>query len=123
MPTIPPGEAILDAKNCIVTGASRGLGTFIARELLRDGANLLLVGSAATRLAECCDELRAVARPGQTVDACVADLSEPDSAERVVDAAWRAWPRLDGLVNNAAIQGPIGVAWITNGQAGSGQSR
>jgi 3-oxoacyl-[acyl-carrier protein] reductase len=48
------------------------------------------------------------------------DLADHDCAERIVSAALASWPRVDVLINNAAIQGPIGplvrndwAAWVT----------
>lgn len=93
-----------------MTGASRGAGIPIAERLWSAGASLLLVARSETVLARC-RELARGARGGQQVHACVADLADAATPERILAEARRLWPRLDGLVNNAAIQGPIGPVW------------
>ena len=98
----------LTGKNCIVTGASRGVGVDIAKRLCELGANLLLVARSGAAVRQRCEEL---ARSGRQVHGCAVDLAAPRSAERIVEEARRQWDRLDGLVNNAAIQGPIGPLW------------
>lgn len=100
----------LRGTHAIVTGASRGVGVHIAERLWRAGASLLLVARSETVLARC-RELSGSARDGQQVHACVADLADPAAPDRIMAEAQRLWPRLDGLVNNAAIQGPIGPLW------------
>lgn len=94
----------------IVTGASRGVGVHIAERLWRAGASLLLVARSEAVFARC-RELARSAREGQQVHGCIADLADPAAPDRIMAEAQRLWPRLDGLVNNAAIQGPIGPLW------------
>ena len=101
----------LTGQNCIVTGASRGLGASIAARLWKSGSNLLLVGRSEQQLRDAAQDLSASGGASQTVHVCPIDLSDSDSGERILDHARRLWTRLDGLVNNAAIQGPIGVLW------------
>lgn len=97
--------------NSIVTGASRGLGAAIATELHRRGVNLLLVARCADSLEERRRELLALGSSAATIHTCAADLVDPRSPGRIIEEARRQWSRLDALVNNAAIQGPIGNLW------------
>lgn len=111
MPATSSRRADLGGKNCIVTGASRGAGAVIAARLYELGANLLLVARSTEALRVRRDELaRAVAGSGQ-LHILAADLAAPEAAGRILGEARRIWSRLDGLVNNAAIQGPIGPLW------------
>ena len=91
----------LAGKNAIVTGASRGLGLAIAEALGRAGANLLLVARSAEALA--------AAAPDAHI--FPADLEHDSAPEAILTEACRLWPRLDILINNAAIVGPIGKLW------------
>jgi short-subunit dehydrogenase len=93
----------------VVTGASRGLGRLCARELAAHSANLLLIGRDQMALAEVAAEIR-VNYPGREVTTLGCDLCDPDAAARVREAADQLG-RVDILVNNAAVQGPIGPAW------------
>jgi short-subunit dehydrogenase len=93
----------------IVTGASRGLGRLCARELATHGVNLLLVARNQTALADVAVETK-MKYPGCEVTTLGCDLRDPDASERVREAADQLGP-IDILVNNAAVQGPIGRAW------------
>jgi len=81
--------------NVLITGATRGLGAVLARVFLDKGANVLAVGRSFSGGAD-----------------IVADLSQPEvAASSILAAAQAAVPRIDVLINNAAVQGPIGPLW------------
>ncbi len=101
----------LVGKNALITGASRGLGRDIARALWREGANLLLVARTQPALSDVRAELMTAAHSGQHANVVTADLAEPDAPSKIVASARRIWDRVDILVNNAAVLGPIGNAW------------
>jgi NAD(P)-dependent dehydrogenase (short-subunit alcohol dehydrogenase family) len=84
----------LDGKVAIVTGASAGLGARFAEVLNLAGAATVLVARRADRIGALAERLgRSHAVP--------ADLSDPASAQRVVDEAVAAFGQVDILVNNA----------------------
>lgn len=99
---------LLDGRQCLVTGASRGLGAAIAERLWAEGASLLLTSRRNGGL----DAVRArlTPRPDSEVHAVEADFARPDAAALVLDEARRRFGGIDVLVNNAAIQGPVGPA-------------
>jgi 3-oxoacyl-[acyl-carrier protein] reductase len=94
----------------IVTGASRGLGRLIAIELASAGVDVLMVGRDEQALAQ---TAQAAPKSAASLHPFVYDLSRPEAAETVVLAA-RQLGGVDILVNNAAIQGPIGPLWETD---------
>jgi NAD(P)-dependent dehydrogenase (short-subunit alcohol dehydrogenase family) len=100
----------LAGKNALITGASRGLGQEIARAMWRHGANLLLVAQAETPLLELRDQLLRNRAAGH-VHIVAADLMAENAVPTIVETTRRVWDRVDILVNNAAILGPIGNAW------------
>ena len=95
---LPPKSSPL----AVVTGASRGLGRLIASELFRTGARLLLVARDSGALTSVGAEF-----PGARVLAL--DIAQEGAAERIAAVAAQLGGS-DILVNNAAIQGPIGPA-------------
>jgi NAD(P)-dependent dehydrogenase (short-subunit alcohol dehydrogenase family) len=92
----------------VVTGASRGLGRLCARELAAHGADLLLIARDLTALGDVAGEITAQ-YPGCTVTTLGCDLGLPEAPRHVREAAEQLGP-VDILVNNAAVQGPIGPA-------------
>jgi len=96
-------------KNAIITGASRGLGLEIAKIMWQQGANILLVSRDAGSLETVIKNLEH--RPEQRVYFTPVDLAYENSLDIIMAAAQSHFDKLDILVNNAAIQGPIGPSW------------
>ena len=96
----------LSGQVALVTGASRGLGLLIARELARRGARLVICARGGDDLRAAADDLRS---RGADVLAVDCDLADRTQAEQLVDQAATHYGRLDILVNNAGIiqVGPV----------------
>jgi NAD(P)-dependent dehydrogenase (short-subunit alcohol dehydrogenase family) len=92
-----------------ITGASRGLGRLCAHELAAHGADLLLIARDQEALADVAHKVRGKC-PGRLINTLGCDFGDPEAPRRVREAAERHGS-VDILVNNAAIQGPIGLAW------------
>lgn len=94
----------------IITGAGSGIGRAIALRLGREGWRLLLVGRGMRTLRETDELLVAGARVPEATELLPVDLADSKSARAVIDAAMRAFGRVDGLVNNAGAskRAPIG---------------
>jgi 3-oxoacyl-[acyl-carrier protein] reductase len=101
----------LKGKNIIITGASRGLGVYITRAMWDSGANLFLVARSVDALNELKKDLETDAAPGQEVYITIADLGLSDATDVILKEAHQVWGRLDGLINNAGILGPVGPIW------------
>jgi NAD(P)-dependent dehydrogenase (short-subunit alcohol dehydrogenase family) len=106
---------MLFKKNTLITGASRGLGAELATALWEAGANLLLVSRYETSLTSLINKLGK--RDGQIAVFIARDLSNPASISDIFDFAKVHFPTLDLLINNAAIQGPIGPLWKIDWEA------
>jgi NAD(P)-dependent dehydrogenase (short-subunit alcohol dehydrogenase family) len=87
----------------VVTGASRGIGRAIALALVREGAHVIGVARSANALVPIVQEVAAL---GGGFDPLALDLSDPDAAQELTRAL-DPWGRLDMLVGNAAILGPL----------------
>jgi short-subunit dehydrogenase len=86
----------------LVTGASSGIGSALARRLARRGYEVWL---AARRLPELEDEARTIQSEGGRAHAVVLDVSQPEEAERAVAALDRDVGGIDLVVANAGIGG------------------
>jgi 3-oxoacyl-[acyl-carrier protein] reductase len=88
----------LAGKVAIVTGAGSGFGEGIARLYAEEGAKVLVADIAGQQAQRVTNQIRAA---GGDAQACVADVSQKDDFQGMVDAALDAWGRLDIVVNNA----------------------
>lgn len=84
----------VDGKVVLITGASSGLGSDLARALHERGARVVAVARRADRLEELRSEL-----DGLTVGTC--DVTSDADRNEAVQLALREHGRIDGLVNNA----------------------
>lgn len=94
----------LKNKSIIITGAAMGLGLAAAKELARQGAHLTLVDFNEQTLKAAQQEL-AREFPGEKIITVVGDASKEEDVKRYIDAAVKAFGRIDGLYNNAGIEG------------------
>ncbi len=90
----------------LVTGGGSGIGKGVAAALVASGANVMLMGRSADRLAAAADEIKA-GGSGE-VNYEPADITNEDEVARVVDAvvAWQG--KLDGVVNSAGGSNTVG---------------
>jgi acetoacetyl-CoA reductase len=92
----------LDDQVAIVTGASRGIGRAVAKELAAYGANVVVnyfQSEAAAR--EVVAEINK-AGPGRAI-AIRAGVAHPDDVQTMVDQTIKEFGRIDILVNNAGV--------------------
>lgn len=86
----------------LVTGAGGQIGTAIARAIAARDARVVLADR----------DTAALARAAATIDGGPAtmklDVTDPDEVRQLVARVLHSAGRLDGLVNNAGLEGPIG---------------
>jgi short-subunit dehydrogenase len=97
-----------DETTALVTGASSGIGTELARGLAARGFHLTLVARRADRLEELSEELGQRFGVEAAVDPC--DLGDPEARRNLVDRVGRRKRRVAVLVNNAGF-GTYGTFW------------
>lgn len=93
-----------EGKVIIVTGAGAGLGQAAARVLADEGARLALIDLDGEGLEETKAGILADS-PGTEVLTVVADVSSEPAVRNYVEATRDRFGRLDGLYNNAGIEG------------------
>src|SRR5712692_7464458 len=94
-------EKKLTGKVAIVTGASKGIGAGIAKQLAAEGASVV-VNYASSK--EGADRVVAeIERSGGTALAVRANVAKKADIERLFAETEKAFGRLDVLVNNAGV--------------------
>lgn len=104
MSAASPDTLDLSGRVALVTGASRGIGYFIARELAQAGAHVVAVARTVGGLEELDDEIRSAGGQATLVPL---DLTDMAGIDRLGGAIHERWGKLDVLVANAAILGVI----------------
>ena len=86
----------------LVTGASRGLGKAMAIALAQAGADVALSARSSDRLKQVSNEIRKFGRKALVFPG---DVSKETQVKQVVDAARKAFGKIDILINNAGVWG------------------
>ena len=94
----------LTGKIALVTGASRGIGYATALALAREGAHVVAVARTVGGLEELDDAIRAI---GGSATLVPLDLKDYDGIARLGAALAERYRRLDILIGNAGILGPL----------------
>ena len=88
-------------KTALITGASRGIGLAIARQLGLDGYNVVMVATGTREKNSAA--ISGLENLGITVKYVQADISKTEDRQRVVREAVALFGRIDVLVNNAGV--------------------
>jgi NAD(P)-dependent dehydrogenase (short-subunit alcohol dehydrogenase family) len=88
----------------LVTGASRGIGAALALQLAEAGAHIVAVARTVGALEELDDKIKAA---GSTATLVPLDVKDSDGIARLALALNERYQRLDVLVGNAGILGPL----------------
>ena len=87
-------------RTVLITGANRGIGLAIARQLAELG-NLVLLGSRGTKVGE--DAANSLCRLGLEVIPVHLDLNVPATIDTAVKSTAKSGRQIDTLVNNAGV--------------------
>jgi short-subunit dehydrogenase len=93
---------ILRGKNCLITGATGGLGKEIAKEFAKNGCNLFLTGRNNEKLNELKNELEN-SENNIKIGFEQADLSNISEIQKLIDQTKKIFSNIDVLVNCAGI--------------------
>lgn len=89
----------LKDKIAVVSGASKGIGRAVARELAAQGCDVVLVARTQSLLDEAVSQIKQ--ESGRNAIAVAVDLREPLAVTKVADTIKGKYDKLDILVNNA----------------------
>ena len=98
----------LKDKRAIVTGGSRGIGKAIARQLAKEGVDVVISARGQEQLEATANEL--ANETGRRIIPIVADTGNDEAVTNLVNKAVKALGGIDILVNNAALPGGISPA-------------
>src|SRR5476651_1655282 len=88
----------------LVTGASRGIGAALALQLAQAGAHVIAVARTVGGLEELDDQIRGA---GGSATLVPLDMKDSDGIARLALALNERYGRLDVLIGNAGILGPL----------------
>lgn len=92
---------MLKGKNALVTGASRGIGRAIARELAKNGAFVVVNYNGSKEKAE--ETVAMIKEEGGDAVAVCCNVSDDATCKAIIDALVKEYGHIDILVNNAGI--------------------
>ena len=101
-------DLYLTGKTALVTGASKGIGSAIAKELAKEGVRVFVTGRNQQSLDSLSNEIVAEGNPAPIVFA--QDLLAPNAPHKIATAALAALGHIDILINNAGQSQPVDVA-------------
>ncbi len=96
----------IDGNAALITASSSGLGKASAKALAREGVDVLVNGRDEDRLAAAVEDIESVA--AGAVASQVADITEKDDIEGLVERTVEEFGRLDHLVTSAGGPTPFG---------------
>ncbi len=100
-----PSSGRLEGRLAVITGASRGIGAAVARRFAAEGAQLILIARTVGALEELDDAIRA--EGGKQPVLVPHDLRDFDGLDRLGASLHERYGKLDILVGNAGILGPL----------------
>lgn len=98
------------AKTIVITGAGDGLGRALARRFAADGETVILLGRTFAKVQKVAEEL------GGAHFAVECDVGNPDSVRAAFATIAERHPKIDVLINNAAIFEPFTLAEVRDDQ-------
>jgi NAD(P)-dependent dehydrogenase (short-subunit alcohol dehydrogenase family) len=98
----------LKGRFALITGASQGLGAEIARQYVANGASVMLCARSGDKLGEQHEALAPLLAPDARIVTSVGDVGQTRDVDAIFTKVRSEFPRLDILINNAGVYGPMG---------------
>ena len=101
-------------KVIVITGAGSGLGRAMTRRLAQEGHRLVLLGRTPSKVQAVAEEIGAKYEGGAWAQGC--DVADAASVKAAFAAIAAREPRIDVLINNAAVYEPFMIEDATEAQ-------
>ena len=88
---------IFNGKIVLITGGGHGIGFYIAKRLISDGATVIITGRNEEKLKNAKEEL------GKNCEYIIMDVTDIENNDRIIKQIYKKYGRLDCLINNAGI--------------------
>lgn len=99
-------------KLALITGGTRGLGAFLAYRFWLEGYSLAIVARNEDAIRNLFKDLPKRHEQKALLFPC--DLNSPEQVAKLIEDIKNISPQLKVLINNAAVQGPIGLLFDNN---------
>ena len=96
-------QKLLSGKNCLVTGASGGIGKEIAKLLVENNCNIILTGKTKDKLEKLNDTLKLINQNNVKIDFFPADISKIEDIKKLISFVNNLFPSIDILINCAGV--------------------
>jgi len=103
----------LDGKVAVITGSGRGVGKATAKLFAEEGAAVVINDIDKVPVEETVKEIEAL---GGKAAGCVADITKPEEAQRLIDTAGEKFGDLHILINNAGLSRDNRIDKMTDSQ-------
>jgi 3-oxoacyl-[acyl-carrier protein] reductase len=114
-PPYPEGKALLAGKAVVVTAAAgTGIGFWVARRALEEGATVLISDLHERRVREAADKLAELT--GKKCPTVLCDVTQQAQVDALRDGALAALGRVDVLINNAGLGGTASLVEMSDAQ-------
>lgn len=97
--------SLLHCKNAVITGGARGIGLAIAEEFVKLGAKIIICSRTKSDIQKALLKLNEKEKVAFGV---ICDVSKFDDCKKLIKFTQKKLGKIDILINNAGIYGPIG---------------
>jgi len=107
MPQYQPQHDILAGRIILITGAADGIGRATALAFAQHGATTILLDKHVANLESLYDQIEDSGFPQPAIYPLDLEKASPEDYETMAGSIEKEFGRLDGIVHNAAVMGPI----------------